>query len=107
MIKIKFSHLYNKMTGMDKTAILIAIFKVKLEDLHKSFLEYDTTYIENDGKGNLSVNHYPLPKTGDYMVLLLQSDYNKIWTTIRRWNPEKEDYYRSHLGEEVKIEVKE
>ena len=29
-----------------------------------------------------------------------------IWTTIRRWTPEKEDYYRSHIGEEVKIEIK-
>jgi hypothetical protein len=41
----------------------------------------------------------------DYLVLLLLTA-GRLWTTIRAaWPPEKEEYYRSHVGELVNIEV--
>jgi hypothetical protein len=40
-------------------------------------------------------------------VLFLIADDGRTWTTIRRWTPQKEKYYRSIIGEEVKIEIAE
>jgi hypothetical protein len=41
------------------------------------------------------------------IVLFLIADDRRTWTTIRRWTPQKEKYYRSIIGEEVKIEIAE
>ena len=73
---------------------------VNLEDLDPAFLEADTA-IRGGG-------HYPLPKKGKFMILWLFTTDGIAahrWQTIRRWTPEKEAYYRKHVGEAVRIGV--
>ena len=105
MKQIKFSHIYFKMPKGDK-ADLIQIFVVDKKELSEIFLDYDTTYSEytDDNKtGIATVGHYPLPN-GKLIVLLLNTN-GKVWTTIRRWTPEKEKYYRECIGETFEIVV--
>ena len=102
-MKIKFSYEYTKMpeflSDNFNEAELLAVFFGDRNDLHKDFVEYDTEYWENGEKGN-----YPLPQ-GKLLILLLKTD-TILWTTIRRWTPQKEKYYRSNVGEIFKIELK-
>ena len=113
MIPIKFSHFYVKMPPVMDNTNLIDVQVVNLEDLDPAFLEADTA-IRGGG-------HYKLPKKGKYMILWLRSSIEITldpplvgggmqlwsWQTIRRWTAEKEEFYRSHIGEQVKIEVTE
>lgn len=93
-------------------ADLLEIFLVEKKDLGVSFVEYDTSYFERDYSTSetfMKKNNYPLPN-GKLIILMLQS-YNSsglhIWTTVRRWTAEKEQYYRSKRGERFKIEIQE
>jgi hypothetical protein len=99
MKKIKFAHKYDKMLNvpdinaeMPKMATLMEVFKVKSEELHPRFIEYDTMYITKN-----HINYYKLP-SGNVLILLLRSG-DMIWTTIRRWTPKKEEYYRKSRWE--------
>jgi hypothetical protein len=103
-ITIKFSARYEKMpSSFDGTTTqLTAVELVNLEDLDPEFIEKDTAIV---GGG-----HYKLPKRGKYMVLQLLTTKSgtrciHVWQTIRRWTAEKEDYYRSHVGETMNIEI--
>jgi hypothetical protein len=96
MHTITFSHRYTKMPDRGK-AILLQVFKTHYKDLSNVFVAYDTEILN-------SHDYYPLPKT-DLIVLLLIADDGRTWTTIRRWTPQKEKYYRSITGQEVKIEI--
>jgi hypothetical protein len=110
MNQIKFSHIYCKMpTEADAVtpvakATLLAVFIVDRKTLSLEFITYDTTYIDGDHLSN-----YELPKSGNVIILLLQSkpqDSNsELWTTVRRWTPEKEKYYRSGIGSIFEIVV--
>ena len=61
-------------------------------------LEWDTKFADKPG-------NFPLPAGQDYLVLLLLTA-GRLWTMIRAaWPPEKEEYYRSHVGELVNTEV--
>ena len=105
---IKFSEIYEKMpfyTDSPPTqAVLLEVFKVNSEDLHKRFIEYDTIYF--DKKEN-NWNYYKLPK-GEVLVLLLKSEFDgsvDLWTTIRRFTPQKYKYYKEARGETFNIEI--
>lgn len=104
MIEIKFSHHYDKMPRDYESSKLLDVLPVKLEDLSASFLKYDTAFEENGTR-----SYYPLPKKGDFMILLLQAGegHGRLWTTIRRQTPQKEAYYRSNIGEMVRCIVTE
>jgi len=121
MNKIKFSHNYDKMPFHKEDsfeATLLDVFLAETSELSKQFIEYDTQYSEKDYVGvqsDLSGNtfiptktkSYPLPN-GKVLVLLLWSwgEISKhVWTTIRRWTPEKEAYYRSIRGQTVEIVI--
>jgi len=97
MNKIKFSHLYHKIKDT-KQAILLMCLPIKLEDLSKEFLAYDTD------KGT-----YPLPKKGDYLMLIFQKNISDIFTTLRRYTLEKLEYYKSRQGQwfDIVLEQKE
>ena len=97
MISIKFSHKYIKMPPDFEINTLISVENVNLEDLDPEFLERDTA-IEGGG-------HYPLPKRGRHMILWLESPSGVVWQTIRRWTPEKEQYYAKHVGEQVRCVI--
>jgi len=94
MISIRFSHKYVKMPQDFEISTLTSVENVNLEYLDPAFLERDTAIV---GGG-----HYPLPKKGRYMILWLESPSGAVWQTIRPWNPGKEKYYESHIGELVR-----
>ncbi|MCK9571074.1 hypothetical protein M0R72_19150 [Candidatus Pacearchaeota archaeon] len=103
---IKFSHFYTKMVRDYQQSKLLDVLPVKLEDLSPDFLLYDTAY-EEAGE----IKYYPLPKNGNYMVLLLQAGAGKgkLWTTIRsqrgKFGIDKMQYYRDHIGEVCECRV--
>lgn len=102
-MNIKFSHKYYKLHNFDclsKKLQLLDVVNIKLEDMSKEFLDYDTE------KGT-----FPLPKKGDYMMLIFLKDNvyqgTNLMTTLRRRTPEKEKYYRENIGQwfDVQLQV--
>jgi hypothetical protein len=65
MNKIKFSHNYWKLPPAEGYALLLEVLEVKLENLSRAFINYDTMYMENGKDG-----YYKLPKKGDYLLLI-------------------------------------
>ena len=105
---IKFSETYEKMPFYADSppveAVLLEVFKVNSEDLYKRFVEFDTIYF--DKKEN-NWAYYKLPK-GEILVLLLKSEFDggaDLWTTIRRFTPQKYQYYKNARGETFNIEI--
>jgi hypothetical protein len=99
MIKIKFSHWYDKMPDgvADRKTELVGLYITRTEQLPEAFKIYDTRY------GTFgSTEYYALPK-GEVIILLLLTDCKELWTTIRRYTPSKIDYYAGHVGEQVEI----
>jgi len=95
---IKFSSSYEKMPPTTNNTRLMAVLKVKRAQLSAEFLDWDTKFADQPG-------NFPLPAGQEFLVLLLLTT-RRLWTTIRAaWPPEKEEYYRSHVGELVNIEI--
>lgn len=104
MPKIFFSHIYSKLldshNDVIETAKLIGVFCVNLEDLHPSFLAYDT----DNGK-------YKLPRKSDFLMLLFLKPFEtyvtdlNLFTTLRRYTPQKDTYYRQKVGMDFDIVV--
>jgi hypothetical protein len=111
---IKFSHQYRKILDSNsnvigtskilkvvETATLLQVIPVNIEDLSQSFVDYDTE------KGL-----YKLPtRRGKYMMLIFLKPYNclvtslNLFTTLRRWSPEREQDYKNSVGEDFVIEL--
>jgi len=88
-----------EMMNPDRPTTLLAVFKVKRAQLSAEFLEWDTKYRNKPG-------NFPLPAGQEFLILMLLTS-GQLWTTIRAaWPPEKEEYYRSHIGEPINIEIK-
>ena len=103
--RINFSHRYCKFPFGFQESKLLDVLPVWLEDLSPEFLRYDTSYLDGGEE-----RQYKLPKTGTYMILLLQanSGAGPIWTTIRsQWPARKLEYYRSHIGEVFECRITE
>ena len=99
MYSIKFSHKYDKMIGFDLTRPFEFKWMYLIDDkdvLSRQFLERDTKF---EGGG-----YYKLPR-GIIMVLLLRQD-GRYMTTIRRYTPEKYQFYNKLIGSEVGVEVR-
>lgn len=113
MNKIKFSHKYYKLdviadnaSGGKHPVILLEVFSKHLEELHPSFIKYDTSYF--DGK---NIEEYKLPNKG--LIVLLFKDYKgNLFTTVRprmkylqhaNTTVDKYNYYMSKRGEEFEI----
>jgi len=98
MPKIKFSHKYTKLADhfndTIKTARLLGVFTIYLQEQHAAFLNYDT----DNGT-------YGLPTSGEYMILLFQKPDTpgvtgkNLFTTLRRYTPQKMNYYMGEVGE--------
>ena len=104
-LRINFSHHYAKMPHGFDSSKLLDVLPIRLEDLPSDFILYDTSYLDGGEQ-----KQYALPKTGAYMILLLQacSGAGPLWTTIRsQWPPEKLDYYKSHIGEVFECRITE
>jgi len=111
-VTIKFSAEYEKMPSDISHTTLLAVLKVKRSQLSPQFLEWDTKFRGKPGS-------FPLSSAQEVLVLMLLSapepaipeasglEQPCLWTTIRAaWPPEKEGFYRSHVGELVNIEIK-
>ena len=119
---IKFSHEYNKFPRFDSTglpcnlALLRQVFIVDKKELSESFISYDTTYIMDSNVENsesITSGHYPLPE-GKLIVLFLEGildtntkEVREMFTTVRRWTPQKEVFYRSKMGKLADIIITE
>ncbi len=105
--KIKFSHRYMKMPDLEKTiTFLLEVVTIDQKELSSDFVDYDTSYFEGMGR-ELIKRNFSLPK-GKVLILILNSPYSfkaNLWTTIRRYTPEKERYYKGLRGQEVKIVI--
>lgn len=100
MRKIKFSHVYEKMPEDLSINILTGIFISNTKDLGKFFKDYNTGW--SDG---IEYSKSTLPK-GKIVVLLFNSGINsELWTTIIRWTPQKERYYRKAIDCEFEVEI--
>jgi hypothetical protein len=94
MAKIKFSHKrYTKLAIQTECARLLQVFIADYSELSKEFIEYDTSYWDEE------VKFYELPKTKLLILLFQDEDNGYLFTTVRRWTPRKEEYYRSLQGE--------
>jgi len=102
MRPVSFSHTYRKMCAdvLTEHTYLIGLQKIDIEKLPEGFLKYDSEYSEMGKTG-----WYELPK-GEVLVLLLYTVANGVWTTIRSYNEEKYEYYKSLIGERVQIIIK-
>ncbi len=101
MKSLKFDHVYLKfpcgLFSGDEVRLL-EVFKTTFEELHEDFRFYDTM--------THKFKKYQLPKTGDALVLLLIFG-TELFTTIRKYTPEKEEYYRSLRGTNLIVEIAE
>ena len=114
MNTIRFSHFYNKLPRDYQYSRLLQVIPIQLSELSPEFRRYDTTYLDGGEE-----KQYPLPSSGNYMLLLLQggSGHGKLWTTIRsRWSKngglsrkyaDKYEYYHSLIGEIFECKVVE
>jgi hypothetical protein len=85
---------------------LLAVDVNDTSALSAEFLDWDTEYCEVNEAGD-GLAHFALPK-GKVLILFLftisPNFSNTLWTTIRRFTPNKEQYYRKHIGKQVGIE---
>jgi hypothetical protein len=100
MKPIKFSHRYAKMlfaevTNGEPVKLLQALLTERLE-LSPDFITYDTEFADEDG-------FYPLPN--GKLILLIFRSAKGIFTTIRRWTPEKWKYYRACEGHVFEVVI--
>ena len=108
MPTIKFSHRYNKFVDsafgkkeIPDCALLLDIFIKDVKDLSEHFIDYDTCFVNK----NNEMENYKLPKKGKVIILLLINGI--VWTTIRRYTPQKLKYYKKMRGEWFDIEISE
>ena len=103
MHTIKFSHNYFKMPAAYQDSILAQVVVFEESEISDSFREYDTSYKYSP---LCKIGHYPLPK-GKVLLLLLIANRGAgwLWSTIRRWTPEKERYYKDNIGVVFKCEI--
>jgi hypothetical protein len=66
------------------------VLKVRYQDLSSPFIEYDTVF----GSGM----HYPLPQTDLILLIFLAGGTGQVFTTIRRYESEKWNYYAGLQG---------
>jgi hypothetical protein len=99
MKTIKFSRMYNKFPRDYQYSMLLDVIPIKLEDMSREFLDYDTAY-EQEGE----TKYYDLPGKGEYMILMLRAGSGKgqLWTTIRKLTLTKYDYYLDQIGSVLK-----
>lgn len=109
MHQIKFSHTYLKMSyvginGNSKAELLQAL-AVDDKDLSDAFIRYDTEFADIPSISGKITGYqrgcYELPK--GKLILLIFKNSHGIFTTIRRWTPEKWKYYKGNEGSEFEV----
>ena len=107
MNKIKFGHddyfkfeMANSHIDNKDIVELIGVSICHIDKLSEQFKKFDTSY--GNPNWESEIEYYPLPK-GMVIVLFFWSD--GIFPTIRRWNPQKEEYYKSKIGSEFEVVI--
>lgn len=95
MRTINFSHRYKKMPEKINPTFLNAVDVAHYQELEEDFIKYDTETIDG--------SFYPFSKT-KLLILRLWTE-GEEWTTVRRWTSDKERYYRSLVGQQVRISI--
>jgi hypothetical protein len=94
----KYQKLLNSHNDIVKTATLLHVEIIRLEELPKVFLAYDTDNRTGD-----------LPKHGKYLMLIFlkeREDYTtalNLFTTLRAFTPEKYFYYAKKVGKVFQV----
>lgn len=99
---IKFSYNYFKLYGAGSTAKLLQVIKTNKRRLSKEFIEYDTKYYQIKFNQQV-IGHYILPP-GKLLLLIFKSG-DVVFTTVRTWTQEKENYYLAGVGQEFEIKI--
>ena len=102
-MELEFDYRCAKMPEEISNTRLLEVIKTHHDNLSPEFRVYDTEY---------DVGYYALPDT-DLLLLLLVSyeenvsgGYNeRMWTTLRRFSQQKEKYYKSIRGKQIKINI--
>jgi len=97
---IKFSHNYPKLPEVweGTQAVLMAVVQVDIDHIKLSnpaFIDYDTTYIDTNGK----TNKYPLTFKDGLILFFIHLNTGKPFTTIRRDYVSKSEYYHGAIGQ--------
>lgn len=91
-------------TGIEsRKTFLLGVQKINYHQLPENFIFYDTLYLDENGK----IENYPLPKT-DLIILTLftaSEQSPRVWTTVRRFEKKKYDYYSGLIGKEIEIKI--
>lgn len=104
-LTLKFSNDYLKLSAdwEGRQATLLSVHNILLQYQSPAFLKYDTCYWKSREKKEKG--WYELPPEGEYLLLLFemsggypQHEQAPVFTTLRRWTHEKEEYYRSNKG---------
>lgn len=93
--------MYPKLHGQSG-AVLLDVQNHMRDSLPESFVEYDTQYYD----GTTGYYHYGLPP-GQLLVLVFIGNNLIPFTTVRRWTPENQVYYKSSIGKYFQITITE
>ncbi len=102
MNKIKFSHRYEKLGKIPNHSkvVLMQVITIDQDLLSDSFIEYDTMWLDEE----LNENHYELPKS-ELLILIFMTSKCELFTTIRRFIPQKFAYYKSLENHELELVI--
>lgn len=102
-MELKFDHRYAKMPENVSKTCLLEVIQTHTDNLSNVFKVYNTEY---------DVGYYVLPDDDLLLLILISYEENisggfneSVWTTLRRYTPEKEKMYKSNIGNEIGINI--
>lgn len=104
MNKIKFSHDYEKLPVIWKGTQAILWSVIRIEDVH-GLKERFPQFIERDTKIRGKDEHYPLDMKEAIILFFTHINTGITFTTIRRYTPEKMNYYQKEQGNTFIMEL--
>ena len=94
---INFSHHYPKLHAQER-ARLIRVVISDVKALPRSFVHYDTVYLDRDGLFPQTEKYYALPESGNVLILYFVGNQLIPFSTVRRWTAEKERWYTGMIN---------
>ena len=87
-------------------AKLLQALKIHYNDLSQHMIQYDCTYKDYSEDGHYAIDKlYELPKSDLILLIFLSDEYDQIFTTIRRYTPNKWVHYKEHEGCIFQVEL--
>lgn len=89
-----------QLIDLERNLELLHVQRVHSKDLHDAFVNYDTRITDSKG-----THFYKIPE-GPLLLLILKSRHKgQIVTTLRKWTPQKEDFYKLRVGDMFKVVI--